>query len=115
MHNPYKRHIAKAQSARGRRMAHARWAADRARRIAEAPQRIYQMGLAEAENLPRNQGDMLGSLQWHDARTGRVRRWIVRIGDRADRITIESPGTPATRPHGWTWFFTHLRKKILRS
>jgi hypothetical protein len=92
-----------------------RWDADRARRVAEIPERTRELAMIEVENLPRNQGDMLGSLQWFDARTGKTRRWIIRIGDRADRITIESPGTNSTQSHGWTWFFTQLRGKILNS
>ena len=63
-------------------------------------------------NLPRKQGDALGCLQWQDFSTGKVRRWIVRIGDRADRITVESPGGMPSPSHGWTWFLTQLRKHL---
>jgi hypothetical protein len=66
----------------------------------------------EVENLPRRQGDALGCLQWQDFRTGKVRRWVVRIGDRSDRITVESPGKPPSKSHGWTWFLTQLRKHL---
>jgi len=66
----------------------------------------------EIENLPRRTGDALGCLQWHDFRTGRVRRWTVRIGDRRDRITIEKPGGKPSKSHGWTWFLVMLRKRI---
>ena len=67
--------------------------------------------LAEIElmNLPRKQGDALGCLQWADFRTGKVRRWTVRIGNRRDRITVEAPGEHPSKSHGWTWFLTHLR------
>jgi hypothetical protein len=85
-------------------------AAQAARRM----QTINHRALAELEtqNLPRHQGDPLGCLQWTDFRTGRVRRWIIRIGDRRDRITIQSPATSPSPSHGWTWFLTQLRKHI---
>jgi hypothetical protein len=67
----------------------------------------------EIENLPRRQGDALGCLQWTDFRTGKARRWVVRIGDRADRITVESPGGKPSPSHGWTWFLTQLRKHLV--
>jgi hypothetical protein len=66
----------------------------------------------EIENLPRRQGDALGCLQWTDFRSGKVRRWTVRIGDRLDRITIEAPGCKPSPSHGWTWFLVMLRKRI---
>ncbi len=46
----------------------------------------------EVQNLPRKQGDGLGCLQWTDYRSGKVRKWVVRIGNRRDRVTVESPG-----------------------
>ena len=113
-----KRYIRKkrgrAWNSEGSRRANAaRWAADRARRDAEAPTRERELAIIDAENLPRRQGDMLGVLQWTDAATGTVRRWVVRIGGRADRITVEFPGQPPSASHGLTWLFTCLRKRIL--
>jgi hypothetical protein len=64
------------------------------------------------QNLPRLQGDALGCLQWTDYRTGQVRKWVVRIGDRRDRITVEAPGGQPSKSHGWTWFLTQLRKHL---
>jgi hypothetical protein len=92
----------------------ARWAADRLRRDALQPRLIQKMNRIAAENLPKSEGDALGCLQWTDYRDGQVRRWVVRIGDRADRITVESTANPATRSgsHGWTWFLTRLRKHL---
>lgn len=87
----------------------ARWAADRARRDDEEPDRIRELAEIAAINLPRRQGDALGCLQWTDFRSGKVRRWTVRIGDRADRITLEAPDGRRTRSHGWTWVLDHLR------
>jgi hypothetical protein len=104
------RKFIQAASERGRRMARARWAADRRRRDAEAPERIREIESAAIENLPRKQGDPIGCLQWQDFRTGKITRWTVRIGDRADRFTLHAPDGRATRPHGWTWITTHLRK-----
>lgn len=71
----------------------------------------YLRDLAEIEimNLPRKRGDILGCLQWTDARTGSVRRWIIRIGDRIDRVTMESMDGRRTQSHGWTWILDHLR------
>jgi hypothetical protein len=109
MHRRYNRLKHKASSERGKRMAAARWKLDRQRRDAEMPARIREIAEIELINLPRNQGDALGCLQWTDFRSGKVRRWIVRIGDRADRITLESPGGKPTRSHGWTWVLDHLR------
>jgi hypothetical protein len=87
----------------------ARWDADRARRDAEMPARIRELEEIEIQNLPRRQGDQLGCLQWTDFRTGKVRRWTVRIGNRIDRVTLEAPGGKRTGSHGWTWVMDHLR------
>lgn len=112
MPSRYNRLKARAASDRGRRMARARWDAENARREAEGPARLRELAEIEIANLPRRQGDPLGCLQWHDFRSGKVRRWTIRIGDRADRITVESPGTPPSKSHGWTWFMTQLRKHL---
>ena len=79
------------------------------RRMVDLPERIREQAEWDAQNLPRKQGDALGCLQWTDFRTGRVRRWTVRIGDRVDRITLESPDGRTTGSHGWTWAMDHLR------
>jgi len=108
----YKRLRINALREHGRRMAKARWSNDRARRDAEMPERIAEIRQIETENLPRSAGDVLGTLQWADARTGKVRRWVVRIGDRADQITVEFPGEKRSDSHGWAWFLSGLRKRI---
>jgi len=54
----------RALEERGRRMARARWAADRARRDAEEAERLREMAYHNTINLPRNEGDALGCLQW---------------------------------------------------
>ena len=81
-------------------------------RMADAPARLREMAEWDVQNLPRKQGDALGCLQWTDFRTGKVRRWTVRIGDRRDRITVEAPGDAPSKSHGWTWFLTQLRKHL---
>ena len=84
-------------------------AAARLERMAE---RLRDQAEWDVWNLPRKKGDALGCLQWTDFSSGKVRRWIVRIGDRRDRITVESPGAEASKSHGWTWFLTMLRKHV---
>lgn len=90
----------------------ARWSEDRRRRDALEPERIRELAKVAAENLPRAAGDALGCLQWTDYRDGQVRRWVVRIGDRADRITVQAPAGKPSASHGWTWFLTRLRKHL---
>ena len=110
MHSRYNRLKANALSDKGKSMARARWTKDRAQRDACQAERMAEMREIAAINLPRQQGDFLGTLQWTSARTGKVTRWVIRIGDRSDRLTVEKPGEKPTRSHGWTWFFAALRK-----
>ncbi len=86
-----------------------RWDNDRARRDELMPERIREMEEIEALNFPRNQGDALGCLQYTDFRTGKIRRWVVKIGDRSDRVTLHAPCGKHTKSHGWTWIMNHLR------
>ena len=109
MPSSYTRRRIKALRERGRIMAAARWKLDRERRDAETPERIREITEIEAINLPRRKGDALGCLQWTDYRSGRVRKWIVRIGDRIDQVTLETPDGKRTQSHGWTWVMDHLR------
>jgi hypothetical protein len=112
MHTRYNSKRLNAIREKAQAMARARWAKDRARRDADQPTRERELAIIEAENLPRRQGDMLGFLQWTDARTGQTRRWTIRIGDRADRLTIEAPGQLPSASHGWTWILNKLRSKL---
>lgn len=109
MRGSYTRNRIKALRERGKLMAEARWKIDRARRDAEMPDRIRELAEIETQNLPHNQGDSVGCLQWTDFRTGKVRRWIIRLGNRADRVTMESPDGRETSSHGWTWIMDNLR------
>jgi hypothetical protein len=90
-------------------MNKARWEADRERRELEMPERLQYLAEIDAQNLPRKEGDALGCLQWTDFRTGRVRRWTVRIGARMDQVTLHSPDGRSTQSHGWSWVTAHLR------
>jgi hypothetical protein len=108
----HKRRFGKYSREKSAMMNKARWDADRARRDAEMPARIRELAEIEAINLPRRQGDAIGCLQWTDFRTGKIRRWVIRIGNRRDRITVESPGNKPSPSHGWTWFLTQLRKHL---
>lgn len=112
MPSSYTRRKINALRERGRLMANARWKAERERRDADEPERIRELAELDIINLPRHQGDAVGCLQWTDFRSGKVRKWVIRIGDRIDRITVESPHTARSRSHGWTWFLTSLRKHL---
>lgn len=109
MHGRYSRQKAKAISERARRMARARWKRHDERVAAEMPARLRELEEIEIQNLPHRQGDALGCLQWHDFRTGRVRRWTVRVGARRDQVTLEAAAGKRTGSHGWTWVMDHLR------
>jgi hypothetical protein len=112
MHSRYKRLRIKAASERGTRMAKARWKYHNEQVAADMPERIRELQEIEVENMPRKQGDAIGCFQWTDFRTGQARRWIIRIGDRIDRITAEFPNGKPTQSHGWTWFFETMRKHM---
>jgi hypothetical protein len=90
-----------------RARANVRW--ERARRSAECSAIERELAEVAVQNLPRREGDAIGCLQWADFRTGKVRRWVVRIGDRIDRVTLESSNGRRTRSHGWTWVMDRLR------
>jgi hypothetical protein len=96
-------------SEKARKMGLASQKVQRERREAEMPERIRELAEIEIQNLPRKQGDALGSLQWTDFRTGKVRRWTFRIGSRADQVTMHSPDGRGTQSHGWTWVMNNLR------
>ena len=87
----------------------ARWDACREERDAETKGRLREIEEWNVINLPRKQGDALGCLQWTDFRTGKVRRWTIKIGDRIDRVTMHAADGRGTGSHGWTWVMDHLR------
>jgi len=109
-----KRFIHKATQAKYSRekalqMNRARWNADRERRDKEEPIRLQELAEINAINLPRKTGDVLGSLQWTDAATGKVRRWTVRIGERRDQVTLSNPDGRRSKSMGWTRLLNSLR------
>ena len=112
MPSSYNQRRIKALSERGKLMAAARWKLDREHRDADEAERVRQLEEWEVWNLPRREGDPLGCLQWTDFRTGKVRRWTARIGDRIDRVTLHAPDGRATESHGWTWVLEHLRSYL---
>lgn len=107
--NGYLHRRRKALRERALRMNKVRWEEDRRRRDEDTPERMRQIEEVRVENLPRTEGDVLGRLEWVDSRTGRARRWVVRIGARADQVTLETPCGKRTGSHGWAWMMDHLR------
>ena len=85
----------------------------REKRMADLHERVRELEEIEIQNLPRQTGDALGCLQWTDYRTGRARKWVVRIGARCDQITLELPGGKPSKSHGWAWALTKLRRHLL--
>jgi hypothetical protein len=76
----------------------------RAQRMAE----VTADEIADALEIP-HEGDAVGSFQYHDFRTGKVRRWTVLRGDRADRVMLRYMDGRQTKPHGWTWIMDTMR------
>jgi hypothetical protein len=96
-----------------RRANRVRWSDEnRKQELTESARRFAEI---QIENLPKTQGDVIGVLQWTEFRTGKVRRWTVKIGNRIDRITVETPQTKPTRSMGWSEFLTGLRKRLVKS
>ena len=85
----------------------------RAQRNLETPDRIRELEEIEVQNFPRKQGDAVGCLQYHDFATGKIYRWVVEIGDRADRRVFRSPDGRRGRSAGWAWLFRCVRMVLL--
>ena len=67
-----------------------------------------------AANPPLAEGDCLGSLTWHNHRSGRVTRWAVERGPRSNNYRLRSPDGRRSLPHGMAWILTKIRMVILR-
>lgn len=93
----------KALSEKGRRMAKARW--DKWRARPDDPEALDSL----RRHPPIRKGDVIGSFEWRDFRSGEVRRWRVHRGDRIGRVFLTSPDGRRTRSHGWAWILDHLR------
>ena len=105
----YRKQRAESKRLRMSRMGKASQRVQAEKRMELAAPRARQQAEWDVWNLPRHEGDALGCLQWTDFRSGKVRRWTVRIGNRADRVTVHSPDGRGTESHGWTWVMDHLR------
>ena len=105
----YRKQRAERKRLRMSAMGKASQRVQQARRMERMAERILELAEYDVWNLPRKQGDALGSLQWTDFLTGKVRRWTVRIGIRQDQITLESPDGRKTASHGWSWALNHMR------
>ena len=81
------------------------------RRMAEiTPEVLRDMEV----NPPLTEGDCLGSLTWHNHRSGRITRWGVERGPRSNNYRLRSPDGRKSRPHGMAWLLTKIRMIILR-
>lgn len=64
-------------------------------------------------NPPFSEGDSLGSLTWHNHRTGLVTRWVVERGPRRNNYRLRSMDGRKSRPHGMAWLMEKIRAVIL--
>ena len=81
------------------------------RRMAEMTPEILQ---DLAANPHYAEGDSLGSITWHNHRTGRVTKWIVERGPRINNYRLRSPDGRKSKPHGMAWMLEKIRAVILR-
>jgi hypothetical protein len=92
--------------------------------MGKASQRV-QAARREAEMTPEilmdlaanplfREGDSMGSLTWHNHRTGRVTKWIVERGPRVNNYRLRSPDGRKSKPHGMAWMLEKVRAVILR-
>ena len=65
-------------------------------------------------NPPLSEGESLGSLTWHNHRTGQVTRWVLERGPRANNYRLRSPDGRKSKPHGMSWLMAKIRAVILR-
>jgi hypothetical protein len=86
-----------------------------AKRMEGMEERIRELEEIAIQNLPHKEGDIKGVFQWTDWSSGKVRRWKIRIGDRADRMVMEYLDGRKTKSHGWTYHLTKLRKHLVGS
>ncbi len=60
------------------------------------------------------EGDSLGSLTWHNHRSGRVTKWVVERGPRLNNYRLRSMDGRKSKPHGMAWMMEKIRAVILR-
>jgi hypothetical protein len=81
------------------------------RRMAEMTPEVLQ----EIASNPRYaEGDSLGSITWHNHRSGRVTRWVVERGPRINNYRLRSPDGRKSKAHGMAWMLEKIRAVILR-
>lgn len=66
-------------------------------------------GGRDDEPRPLPVGEFLGVLEWREA-SGKVRRWVIKQGSRANNIRVESQGRSVVC--GWDRLLRSLRKKL---
>ena len=108
----YTRQRRRALSLRMSAMGKKSQAIQRARRESSV---TPEMLLDLAANPPLVRGDPLGAIQFANFRTGKIRRWTMLRGTRADNYQLRTPDGRTSRPHGLAWILNHLRPIILRS
>jgi hypothetical protein len=77
------------------------------------PRRVRELAEMDVLNFPGKSGDAVGCLQYHDFSTGKVTRWVVEIGDRADRRVLRAPDGRRSGSAGWAWLLRCVRMVIL--
>ncbi len=83
----------------------------RERRLAEMTPAV----LMDLEaNPPFGEGDSLGSITWHNHRTGQVTRWVVERGPRANNYRLRAMDGRKSRPHGMAWMLEKIRAVIFK-
>lgn len=65
-------------------------------------------------NPPLMEGACLGTLTWHNHRSGQITRWAVERGPRSNNYRLRSPDGRRSRPHGLAWLLVKIRMVILR-
>jgi len=108
--SPRKRHLRKRRGnswtpESSARANATRWKLDRERRDEELPDRIREL----AAFPPIKPGDVIGSLEYRNHRSGQISRWAVLRGDRVDRVMIRTPDGRTSKSHGWTDILKTLR------
>ena len=107
----FTRQRARAKSLRMAELGRKSQAARAARRMAA----IDPADLADLlSTVPMNDGTPLGSLQWHNFRSGKIIRWTVLRGNRVNNYRLRTPDGRSSLAHGLSWLLTKVRRVILR-
>lgn len=101
----------RANSLRMSRLGKLSQAAQRAKRMAAMDAETVADMLANPAPAP---GDVIGSIEVSNFRTGEVLRWAVLRGDRVNNYRLRSPDGRMSRAHGLAWILDHLRPVLVR-